>query len=68
VKGDKKYILILTLIFIGFVSFQLWGPKPLNWNPTYLPKDKNPFGNYLLNEVLDDVFTSKKISHSNLTF
>jgi len=67
VKGEKKYILILSLIFIGFVSFQLWGPKPLNWNPTYLPNDKNPFGNYLLNQVIEDVFPAKPISHSNLT-
>ncbi len=66
-KGEKKYILILSLIFIGFVSFQLWGPKPLNWNPTYLPKDKNPFGNYLLNQVIKDVFPNKGIAHSNLT-
>ncbi|NOS93626.1 MAG: hypothetical protein HOP30_17035 [Cyclobacteriaceae bacterium] len=66
-KGEKKYIIILSLIFIGFVSFQLWGPKPLNWNPTYLPKDKNPFGNYLLNQVIRDVFPSKSISHSNFT-
>ncbi|MBI3219615.1 MAG: hypothetical protein HYZ44_08900 [Bacteroidetes bacterium] len=67
-KGEKKYIIILTLVLIGFVAFQLWGPKPLNWIPTYLPKDKNPFGNYLLNQVLTDVFPEQTISHSNFTF
>lgn len=67
-KGDKKYIFILSLIFIGFVAFQLWGPKPLNWTPTFLPKDKNPFGNYLLDQVLEDIFPKQNIVHNNLTF
>ncbi len=67
-KSDKKYILILGLIFVGFIAFQLWGPKPLNWTPTYLPSDKDPFGNYILNEVLTDIFPGQKISRSNFTF
>jgi hypothetical protein len=67
-KKDRKYIFILTALLIGFVLFQLFGPTPLNWNATYAPKDKNPFGAYLLSEGLSDIFPNVQINKYNLTF
>lgn len=65
-KKDWKYILYLT-IFVGvYVSIQLLSPKSHNWSITLSHVDKNPYGTYVLNELLPDLF--HEIEVSNTTF
>ncbi|MBY0434655.1 MAG: hypothetical protein K2U26_11145 [Cyclobacteriaceae bacterium] len=66
-KKDWKYILYLSLAFGLFIIIQMLGPKQYSWLPTYAVKDKNPFGGFVLKELLPQIFTEKKISVTNQT-
>ncbi len=64
--GERKYILILALAMVAFVLFQLFGKKPYDWTITLYSEDKNPFGTYVLNETLPDLFTKIDKSYSTI--
>lgn len=67
-KKDWRYIAFLV-VTIGFTLIvQLITPRQFNWNVTLHPDDRNPFGGYVLNEMMNDLFNQKHIRHSNLTF
>jgi hypothetical protein len=66
-KRDWKYIVYLSIAFGLFVAVKLMEPKQYDWNPTYAAEDKNPFGGYILNELITDLFKDKKVDVSNLT-
>ena len=51
-KGNRKYYIVLTLIFIAVIVLQYLQPKPINWARTYLKKDKIPFGCYAISNKL----------------
>lgn len=57
-KGNKKYIFFLSLCFVILITLQIIAPKPINWNPTYIKKDKNPFGTSALFELLSSLFSN----------
>jgi hypothetical protein len=64
---ERRFIFILAAFMIAFVLFQLFGPKALDWTPSYSPKDKNPFGAFVLNDLLPPIFPDKKVKKLNLT-
>jgi len=64
-RKDLKYILILVGAGTLYVFMEIITPKTINWTVTLASLDKNPFGAYLLNERLDDLFDNT--SKSNLT-
>ncbi len=66
-KSDWKYILYLSIAFGLFLIVKLTGPKQFNWTPTYASEDKNPFGAYVLGELLPELFKGKKLDISNQT-
>ncbi len=66
-KRDWKYILYLSLAFGLFLFVKLMGPKDYDWTPTYAAEDKNPFGAYVLNELLPSLFKGKKVRVINQT-
>ncbi|MGZ4098065.1 MAG: DUF4350 domain-containing protein [Bacteroidia bacterium] len=66
-KGNKKYLYIFLGLFGLIILAQYLLPKPVNWNRTYLAKDKAPFGCYAIHELLDGVY-AKKSSLNNQTF
>ncbi len=66
-KRDWKYILYLSLAFGLFLVVKLMGPKDFDWTPTYAAEDKNPFGAYVLKELLPSLFQGKKVTVSNQT-
>jgi hypothetical protein len=65
-KRETKYYVILASVIIIFVSVQLLAPKPIDWTPTYLHNDKNPFGAFATNELIKPLF-QEKIKHTNFT-
>jgi hypothetical protein len=65
-RGNTKYILILVSVVLLFVVVQLLAPKPIDWTPTYLAKDKNPFGAYVTQELIKPMFKNK-INQTNFT-
>lgn len=64
-KGELKYILILTGLLIAFLLYQFLGKKPFDWTVTLYSGDKDPFGTYVLNESMEDLF--RKVDKSNRT-
>lgn len=60
-SGLKKYIIIGSLLIIGYLVAQYFKPKPTDWTPTYLSDDKIPFGSYILRHQLTDIFPNTKV-------
>ena len=58
-KGNRKYYIVLTLIFIAVIVLQYLQPKPINWARTYLKKDKIPFGCYAIFNLLENNYAQK---------
>ncbi len=51
-RKPNKYTLLLVLTVVGYVLFDYYRPKPIDWNPTYQNDDKIPFGTQALYELL----------------
>lgn len=58
---DKKYIL-LALLFIGLILFEYFAPKEPDWSYSFSKDSKIPFGDYVLYDLLPDIFPGKEIS------
>ena len=66
-KRETRYIAILLFVVALFVVVQLVAPKPVNWIPTYDPNDKNPFGAYVVKDLMGRLFPAQAIDVNNLT-
>lgn len=55
-RKDWKYILFLSLIFGVYVYVQLGAKKQHSWNLSLDYTDKEPYGAYILNELLPSMF------------
>lgn len=67
-KGERKYLAILSIVVLVYLIFQFLVPRKHDWDITLYHRDKDPYGTYVLNELLPGVFPGKSIRHSNLTF
>jgi hypothetical protein len=65
-KGNKKFFYIFTGLFGLIILAQYLLPKPINWNHTYLSKDKAPFGCYAIHQLIDGTY-SKKLTYNSQT-
>ncbi len=61
-KGNKKYIFILVICFVALILLQFLAPKPINWNPSYMHKDRIPLGTSALYQVLPEIFPGQSIT------
>ncbi len=66
-KKDLKYILFLVGGALLYLFIEILSPKPINWTITFSHRDKNPFGSYLINDRLEDLFPTDSIFNVNLT-
>lgn len=57
---DKKYIL-LAVLFTGLILFEYFAPKEPDWSYSFSKDDKIPFGNYIVYDLLTDIFPGKEI-------
>lgn len=64
-SGLRKYLIIGSILLFGYLVAQYFKPQPTNWNPTYLAKDKIPFGTYILRQQIQDIFPKTVIKTSN---
>ena len=63
----RKYtyhIAIIILLSILLIVFEWLKPVPLNWEPTLINSDKNPYGSYILFHEAKSLFPDKKITVS----
>lgn len=66
-RKDWRYIAFVA-VAVGFTVFvQMLSPRQFDWRVTFHPDDKNPFGGYVLNEMLNGIFQREDVNHSNLT-
>ncbi len=55
-RGFRLYMAFFVIVLLGYVAYtMIKGPKT-HWMITLDPKDKNPFGAFVLNERLPDLF------------
>lgn len=57
----NKYLLILLATVLGYVLFEYYRPKPLDWTPTYQNDDKVPFGTQALFELLPEIMGQRAV-------
>src|SRR5699024_5387670 len=55
-KGTKFGIIILGIVIILIALIQAGQKTPIDWEKTYNPHDKIPFGTYVIQEELKSVF------------
>ncbi|MFO7258512.1 MAG: hypothetical protein DIU61_012485 [Bacteroidota bacterium] len=66
-KKELKYLLLLGVAALIYLLFKLFAPRDYDWTVTFNIHDKNPFGGYVLNELINDVFPENRILHSYRT-
>jgi len=60
-KGLRRYLIIGSILIVGYLVVQYFKPKPTNWAPTYLSEDKIPFGTYILRQRINDILPNTTI-------
>lgn len=65
-KKDLKYISILVGCTLLYVIMEIVTPKPIDWSISLASLDKNPFGTYLLDQRLEDLFQKQTKSNATL--
>jgi len=48
----RLYLLGMGLLFAAYIALEYNRPKPLDWRPTYINKDKIPYGTFVLYDQL----------------
>jgi len=65
-KLEIRYTVILCLLFVGFVLFEIYKPKPVDWTPTLSNKDKIPYGTFVLYSMMDELFPDQTVIESRI--
>jgi len=64
-RDFKIYIIIASLLIIGYLVAQYNRPAPVNWQPTLAYHDKIPFGTFILHNQLKQIFPGATIINTN---
>jgi hypothetical protein len=63
-KGLRLYLIGSAVVLVIYLVVQYMKPEPTDWTPTYLKEDKIPFGLYILDHELVQLFPHTHISTS----
>lgn len=66
-RHELKYFIFLGLAILVYILIKVFSPRHFDWHVTLHRYDKNPFGAYVLNEVLKDLFPKDTVWHSHKT-
>ncbi len=67
-KGEKKFLIILVVLFVAYVATSFLAPKPIDWTVTFGSYDKGPFGAYILSQRSSDLFSgSFEVSNKTMS-
>jgi hypothetical protein len=55
-NGLRKYLIFGAVLLGLYFVAQYTKPKPINWEKTFLPEDKIPFGTFVLRNQITDLF------------
>lgn len=64
----KVYVFFLLLLIVGVIYIDAVRPKPINWTPSYLLKDKIPFGLHVFNEEHKALLKNNNVEKITQTF
>ncbi|RDV14198.1 DUF4350 domain-containing protein [Pontibacter diazotrophicus] len=60
-KGYRRYIALIVVLFGALVMLDYFRPKPVDWSQTFSRKDKIPYGTYALYELLPEMFEGEPV-------
>ncbi|MBX2960987.1 MAG: hypothetical protein KF687_00670 [Cyclobacteriaceae bacterium] len=66
-RKDWKYILYLSVALVIYLALKMLSPRNIDWTITYHRKDKNPYGTYALDQLIESVFSKGSLFQSNYT-
>ncbi|NVK84023.1 MAG: hypothetical protein HWE21_06860 [Cytophagia bacterium] len=66
-RGDKKYYAIIIFVFLALFLIQQFQKPPTNYDHTFSHRDKNPYGGYVLKDILPEFMGGHEIESLNLT-
>ncbi|MFV0467662.1 MAG: DUF4350 domain-containing protein [Dysgonomonas sp.] len=64
-KKTIIYIILVTLVFVGLL-YLVKKNKPVDWSPTFVNIQKNPYDTYIPYHLLKDVFPTGKVRSTRL--
>lgn len=62
-KGYRRFIITLGILFAVFVIVKITSPDPIRWEESLRADDKNPYGTYILSNSLNDLFPHTSIEN-----
>ena len=66
-KQEYKYLSYLLGALLLLVLVEYFAPKPVDWSFTLMRRDKIPYGTYVLDAMMDDLFPNQTITRSRNT-
>lgn len=66
-KGDRKYYAMIIGVFLILFLASYFQEEPTNYNHTFSHLDKNPYGGYVLKELMPDLFGDRQVENLNRT-
>lgn len=60
-KGYIVLIVVIILMIVGLSIAKSNKPKPLDWSPTFINSETDPYGTYITYQLLGDMFDKNKI-------
>ncbi|WP_412464332.1 DUF4350 domain-containing protein [Flavobacterium mekongense] len=57
----KIYIFLLVVLMAGVIYVDAVRPKPVDWSPSYILRDKIPFGLYVFDQESKTILNQRKI-------
>lgn len=64
-KKSKRILIAFGVALLVIIIIEIIRPKPLDWRESYLSNDKVPFGCFILNNELNDLFSNTEIENIN---
>ena len=62
----RWYLVGLLALFGAYVALEYYRPKPLDWRPTLINKDKIPYGTYVLYDQLPRLLSTDSVEMTRL--
>lgn len=63
---NRKYYILLALLFVIVIAIQYSMPKPISWLENYSKSSKIPYGCFILEELLPDLFKNQEIIETKI--
>ena len=60
-KSLRLYLIVAGVLLTLYIVAEFNRPKTVDWSATFISKEKTPFGTYILNNRLRDIFPKSKV-------